>query len=36
MWGDTLGNLGYIYGYSLVFSFLLGGIIGYYMRGKNK
>ena len=29
MWGDTLGNFGYILGYGIIFILLLGGIIGY-------
>ena len=36
MWGDSLGNFGYIYGYSLVFTFIFGALIGYYIRGKIK
>lgn len=29
-----MGNFGYIYGYNLFFVFLLGGIVGYFIRSK--
>lgn len=29
-----MGDIGYIYGYALIFMFMLGGIVGYFIRSK--
>lgn len=28
-----MGNIGYIFGYAVIFSFLVGGIVGYIAKG---
>ena len=28
MFGDTMGNIGYIFGYAVIFAFLLGVVVG--------
>ena len=32
MFGDTMGNIGYIFGYAVIFAFLLGAIVGYSLK----
>ena len=32
MFGDTMGNIGYIFGYGLFFAFCLGVVVGYSIK----
>lgn len=30
--GDTMGNIGYIFGYAVIFAFLVGAVVGYSLK----